>query len=61
MQPSREEIYIDTRTQKDGSIVTEKAATVIIRILTFISILSLCLCFVLLNFLIEGYGVRRSN
>ncbi|XP_028193667.1 uncharacterized protein LOC114379240 isoform X1 [Glycine soja] len=29
VQPSRAEIYIDTRTQKDGSIVTEKAAIVI--------------------------------
>ena len=42
MQPSRAEIYIDTRTQKDGSIVTEKAAIVIVRILIFISILFLC-------------------
>ena len=42
MQPSRVEIYIDTRTRKDGSIVIEKAATVIVRILIFISILSLC-------------------
>ena len=41
MQPSRAEIYIDTRTRKDGSIVTEKAAIVIVRILIFISILSL--------------------
>ncbi|RZC02486.1 hypothetical protein D0Y65_017567 [Glycine soja] len=29
VQPSRAEIYIDTRTRKDGSIVTEKAAIVI--------------------------------
>ncbi|XP_029126391.1 uncharacterized protein LOC109794389, partial [Cajanus cajan] len=29
VQPSRAEIYIDTRTRKDGSIVTEKAAHVI--------------------------------
>ncbi|KAH1202748.1 hypothetical protein GmHk_17G049137 [Glycine max] len=28
VQPSRAEIYIDTRTRKDGSIVTEKAAIV---------------------------------
>ena len=40
MQPSRAEIYIDTRTRKDGSIVTKKAA--IVRILIFISILFLC-------------------
>ncbi|KAH1247312.1 hypothetical protein GmHk_06G017246 [Glycine max] len=30
VQPSREKIYIDTRTRKDGSIVTEKAAIVIV-------------------------------
>ncbi|KAG5012661.1 hypothetical protein JHK82_024808 [Glycine max] len=42
VQPSRAEIYIDTRTRKDGSIVTEKAAIVIVRILIFISILFLC-------------------
>eukprot|EP00256_Glycine_max_P059368 XP_014627822.1 uncharacterized protein LOC106794189 [Glycine max] len=29
VQPSRAEIYIDTRTRKDGSIITEKAAIVI--------------------------------
>eukprot|EP00256_Glycine_max_P055915 XP_014623315.1 uncharacterized protein LOC102667599 [Glycine max] len=29
VQPSRAKIYIDTRTRKDGSIVTEKAAIVI--------------------------------
>ncbi|XP_004490164.1 uncharacterized protein [Cicer arietinum] len=29
VQPSRAQIYIDTRTRKDGSIVTEKAAHVI--------------------------------
>ncbi|KAH1264414.1 hypothetical protein GmHk_01G000340 [Glycine max] len=29
VQPSRTKIYIDTRTRKDGSIVTEKAAIVI--------------------------------
>ena len=57
MQPSRVEIYFDTRTQKDGSVVIEKATIVIVRILIFISILF----FVLLNFIIEGYGVRRSN
>ncbi|KAH1233398.1 hypothetical protein GmHk_09G025855 [Glycine max] len=27
VQPSQEEIYIDTQTRKDGSVVTEKAAT----------------------------------
>ena len=42
MQPSRAEIYIDTRTRKDGSIVTKKAAILIVRILIFISILFLC-------------------
>jgi len=57
VQPSRVEIYFDTRTQKDGSVVIEKATIVIVRILIFISILF----FVLLNFIIEGYGVRRSN
>ena len=42
MQPSQTKIYIDTQTRKDGSIIIEKAATVIVRILIFISILSLC-------------------
>jgi len=32
VQPSRAQIYIDTRTRKDGSIVTEKANDVIVRI-----------------------------
>ena len=42
MQPSRAEIYIDTQTRKDGNLFTENAATVIVRILIFISIFSLC-------------------
>eukprot|EP00256_Glycine_max_P052007 XP_014618213.1 uncharacterized protein LOC102665078 [Glycine max] len=42
VQPSKAKIYIDTRTRKDGSIVTEKAVIVIVRILIFISILFLC-------------------
>jgi hypothetical protein len=32
VQPSRAEIYIDTRTKKDGSIVTEKAAATIVEL-----------------------------
>jgi len=31
VQPSRAEIYIETRTRKDGSIVTEMAASTIVR------------------------------
>ena len=54
MQPSQEEIYIDTWTSKDGSIDTEKAATVVIRILNFISILSLCLMFCFAQFSNRG-------
>ncbi|WJX15324.1 hypothetical protein P8452_05477 [Trifolium repens] len=30
VQPSRAEIYIDTRTRKDGSIVTKKAAATVV-------------------------------
>ncbi|WJX51708.1 hypothetical protein P8452_37878 [Trifolium repens] len=32
VQPSRAEIYIDTRIKKDGSIVTEKAAATIVEL-----------------------------
>ena len=32
MSPTRKEVYIDTRTRKDGSIVNEHAARFIVRL-----------------------------